>query len=118
MSFSRAGLAIDQVLPFAAAIDAAGDVHFGGVDRQAAIGIVEDERRFGRVHRLAAAVARALEDDVGHLLAAEALGRLLAKHPFDGVDDVRLARTVGPDDDRDPPAGNSKRVLSAKLLKP
>ena len=101
MSFSRARLAVDQVLALAAAIDAAGDVHLGGIDRQPAVGVVEDERRLGRVHRLAAAGAGAVEDHVGHLLAAEALGRLLAEHPLDGIDDVALARAVGPDDDGD-----------------
>ena len=48
----------------------------------------------------AAARAGAVEDDVGHLAAAQALGALLAEHPADGVDDVALARAVGPDDGR------------------
>ena len=47
-------------------------------------------------------VPRAVEDDVGHLLAAQALDALLAEHPLDGVDDVRLARAVRPHHDRDP----------------
>src|SRR5205807_6124704 len=37
-------------------------------------------------------------DDLFHLLAAEVTGLAGAKDPFDGVDDVRLARTVGADD--------------------
>ena len=48
-----------------------------------------------------AAGGRAGEDDVGHLLAAQAFDALLAEHPFDGVDDVRFAGAVGADDDRD-----------------
>ena len=45
--------------------------------------------------------APAVEDDVGHLLAAQTLGALLAEHPLDGVDDVRFAGAVGTDDHRD-----------------
>ena len=45
--------------------------------------------------------ARAVEDDVGHLLAAQRLDALLAQHPFDGVDDVALAGAVGSHHDRD-----------------
>ena len=47
------------------------------------------------------AAARAVEDHVGHLAAAEALDALLAQHPLDGVDDVRLARAVRPHHHRD-----------------
>ena len=46
-----AGLAIDQIFAFAAAIDAAGDMHFGRVERQAAVGVVERQRGFGGVLR-------------------------------------------------------------------
>ena len=88
-----ARLPIDQVLALAAAIHAARHVDFGGIDGQAAFGIVEDDGGFRRVHHLAVALAAALEDDVGHVLAAQALGALFAQHPLDGVDNVRLART-------------------------
>ena len=57
------------------------------------------QRDFGGVRGPAA--ARAVEDHVGHLAAAEALDALLAQHPLDGVDDVRLARAVRPHHDRD-----------------
>ena len=43
----------------------------------------------------------AAEDDVLHLVAAQALGALLAKHPGDGVGDVALAAAVGADDGGD-----------------
>ena len=42
--------------------------------------------------------ARAGEDDVLHLAAAQRLGALLAEHPGDRVDDVGLARAVRADD--------------------
>src|SRR5699024_8600739 len=41
------------------------------------------------------------EDDILHLAAAQALGTLLTHHPTQGVDDVRLAGSVGPDDTGD-----------------
>ena len=37
------------------------------------------------------------EDDVRHLAAAQRLGRLLAEHPADGVEDVRFAAAVRAD---------------------
>ena len=49
-----------------------------------------------RLHAAAAA-----EDDVAHRLAADGERRLLAHRPQHGVGDVRLARPVGADDDRD-----------------
>jgi hypothetical protein len=96
-----AGITVDEIFAFAAAIDAARDVDFRGVDGELVRRIVENDRRLGHVHGLAAAAARALEDDVGHVAAAEAFGALLAEDPLDGVDDVRLAAAVGTDDDRD-----------------
>jgi hypothetical protein len=44
------------------------------------------------------AVAGAVEDHVGHGLAAQVLGRALAHDPAHGVDDVGLATAVGADD--------------------
>ena len=48
-----------------------------------------------------AAAGRAVEDDVHHLPAAQALGRLLAQHPLEGIDHVALAAAVGADDGGD-----------------
>ena len=59
-------------------------------------GILERDRHFGHAHGLAA--FGALEDDVGHLGAAQALGALVAEHPLDGVHNVGLAAAVGADD--------------------
>ncbi len=95
-----AGAAIDEVLAFPAAIDAAGDVDLGGVQGQGVVGVVEGEGDFGRVH--APPRAGTVEDHVGHLFAAQTLDALLAQHPLDGIDDVRLPRAVGPHDDRNP----------------
>jgi hypothetical protein len=63
------------------------------------------------------------EDDVLHLLAAQAAGPLLAQHPLDGIHDVALAAPVGPDDDRDAvlefelrPVGEALEALQDEFL--
>ena len=53
-----AGLAVDEVLALAAAVDAAGDVDLAGVDRQLAVGVVEGERDFGGAERAARSRSR------------------------------------------------------------
>src|SRR5262249_14715395 len=53
-------------------------------------------------HAAGFAGARTIEDHVEHLLAAQALGGLLAQHPADRIDDVALAAAVRPDDGGDP----------------
>ena len=44
------------------------------------------------------ALVGAVENDVGHFAAAQRLGRLLAEHPADGVENVGFSATVGADD--------------------
>jgi len=41
------------------------------------------------------------KNHVLHLAAAQGLGRLLAEHPADGVQNVALAAAVGPDNSGD-----------------
>ena len=55
------------------------------------------------------AVARAGEDHVFHPGAAQALGRLLAEHPTDGVAQVRLPAPVRTHD------GRNTRAVKAHL---
>ena len=59
----------------------------------------------------------AFEDDVFHRVAAQMLRALLAEHPADRVDDVRLPAAVRPHDGRDA-QGKSRTVFCAKDLKP
>jgi hypothetical protein len=108
-----ARLAVDEVFPLAAAVDAACDVDLGGVDREQMVGIVEREGDFGRIRRPAR--PRAVEDHIGHFLAAEALDALLAQDPLDGVDDVRFARPVRPHNDRNS-GGELEEGLVGKTL--
>ena len=76
-----------------------GDRHLGVLDRQRAVGVVDRERDLGAAER--GPTGRAGEDDVLHLAAAQRLRALLADHPGDGVDHVRLARSVRAHDARD-----------------
>ena len=90
------GFLVDQVVALARAEQSAGDGHIIVVDGQRAVGVVERQIDLGHARRLAR--ARPEEDHVLHLVAAQALGTLIAEHPLDRVDDVALAATVRPDD--------------------
>ncbi len=89
-------LAVDPVAAFAAPEDLPLH-HDHAVDRVLGRGVgLEGEADLGHPHRRP--FVGAVEDDVFHLVAAQALGRLLAEHPGDRVRQVRLAAAVGPDD--------------------
>ena len=94
-----AGLAVDGVLAPAAAEKGAADRDLGIFDRQGTVGVVDREDDLGAAERTLRRSAG--EDDVVHLAATERLGALLAHDPGEGVDDVGLARPVGPDDTGD-----------------
>ena len=67
----------------------------GVLTTELAVRVVEHEFDRRLPDRLAR--ARAVEDDVGHRVAAQVLRRDLAHHPAHRVDDVRLAAAVGTD---------------------
>ncbi len=90
-----AGVAVERVLAAAVAEHRAGDGHFGVLDRQGAVGVVDGEADLGPAER--GAPAGTGEDDILHLAAAQRLGALLAHHPGERVDDVGLAGAVRPD---------------------
>src|SRR5690606_10415976 len=95
-----ARLAVNGVLRATVAEHDAADRDLGVVDRQGAVGVVNSEDNLGTAERRT--TTRPGENDVFHLSAAEAFRALLAHDPGDGVDDVALARAVGPDDAGDP----------------
>ena len=96
--------AIDQIFRLAGTIDAAADLHVVGVEREHTPGVVKIEQGLGKLGGFA--VGRAVEDDVGHLLSAKTFGALVAENPLDRIDDVALARAVGPDH-----AGDARREI-------
>ena len=105
-----ARLAVDQVFAFAVAVDAAARFalrRLAVCRAPVALSNVSVTSARPRLRR----DRRAVEDDVGHLAAAQALGRLLAEDPLDGVDDVALAAAVGPDD-----RGQPRRKLEHRLV--
>ena len=107
--------AVDFVFAGAIAEHSAGDRHLGVFDRQRVVRVVDRDGDLGAAER--GPRRSAGEDDVFHLAAAQGLGPLLAHHPTQRVDHVRLARPVGADDARDP--GSKRRVVGeAKDLKP
>src|SRR5690606_10852043 len=75
--------------------ESARDRHLGA-PAEAALTVLEGDHDLGHVHGLAA--LRALEDDVGHLVAAQAARALVAQHPLERVDHVGLAAPVRADD--------------------
>ena len=92
-------LAVDAVGRTQVAFDAPRDLDGLGIVEgggRAAVGIVEQEPDLGVVARGTSAGAR--EDDVLHARGAHVLERTLAHHPAQGLDEVRFAATVRPDD--------------------
>ena len=91
--------AVKEVIGLTVAADLAldGDLGILGVlPPSRAIAIVEEEFDAGQADGLAA--GGAVEDDVGHGLAAQHLGRGLTHDPTHGIDDIRLAAAIGADD--------------------
>lgn len=75
------------------------DLGVGGVlAHERGFAVVEHQFDAGLADWLAA--AGAVEDDVGHRLAAQVLCRTFAHHPAHGVDDVGLATAIGAHDRR------------------
>ena len=94
--------AVDEVLPLAAAHEAALDRDLAEVEllAEAAVLVVEDELDLAVLGRRP--VAAAGEEDVVGLLGAHLGRRQRARRPDDRVGDVRLPRAVRSDHDRDP----------------
>ena len=105
--------AVDEVFALTIAVYPPGDSYLLALRGELPRSVVEDERHLGHVERLPR--CRTGEDDVGHLLAAEATDRLLAEHPFDRINDVRLARAVGPHHDGDAGGELEARAIGEAL---
>ena len=110
------GDAVQLVLGFTGAEQAAGDRHLAELDRQEMRRVVDRERHLGAAERRAA--GRAGEDHVVHPRAAQRARPLRAEHPRDGVDEVRLARAVRADDDGDARLEVQRRLVGERLEAP
>ena len=88
-----ARLTVDGVLTRSVTKQGAADGDFGVLDGQRAVGVVDCQRDLGATERSAG--GRTGKDDVFQLSAAQCLSALLPHHPGEGVDHVRLSRTVG-----------------------
>ena len=101
--------AVEIIIGLAVAPGLAADGDFGVTGVLTAgrsVAVVEDELHGGRGHRLAR--IGAVENDIGHGIAAQVLGGHLAHDPAHRVDDVGFAATVRADD-ADQVAGNGNR---------
>ena len=90
---------VEEVIGLTVAADLAldGDLGILGVLAAGrAIAVVEQEFNAGQTDGLTA--GGAVEDDIGHGLAAQHLGRGLTHDPAHGIDDIRLAAAIGADD--------------------
>ena len=84
-------------LPVAGHLALDGDFSVAGVlAAQSALTVVEHQFHRGMPHRLAS--GGAVEDHVGHGIAAQIFGRTFPHHPTHRVDDIGLTATVGADD--------------------
>ena len=106
-------LTVDIVLTLAGAEVAAGDHDLGCLDPQAAVSVVQHQRRLriadGRT------LGRAAEDHVLHLCAAQRLGTLLAEYPADRVGNIRFSAAVRADDCRAVAAELQNRLIREGL---
>ncbi len=91
--------AVEEVVALAVALDPSLDRHFVVVDWQPSRRVVEHHGDLGK--RGPRATLAAGVDDLLHLLAAEVSRLAGAEDPLHGVDNVRLAGAVGPDDGGD-----------------
>ena len=90
------GRFIELVLARAVAENAPRDGDFVVGGAEVLLAIAESQRHLGHAERRAGFGAG--KNDILHFAAAQGLGRLLAEHPPDAVEDVALAAAVGPDD--------------------
>ncbi len=88
-------LFVEEILALARAVVPARDHNFGKFRAEHMRRIVQNERNLGKADRTA--LGRAAEDHVLHLRAAQRAGALLAKHPADGVGNIRFSAAVRAD---------------------
>src|SRR5205814_10673250 len=80
---------VEQIFGIAVAIHAARYAHVVPINIQLSCAIGKCKRNLSKADRLAR--IGAIENDIGHFIAAERLGGLLPEHPAHGIEHVRLA---------------------------
>ena len=91
-------LVVDEVFARTVAMHAARHNDFGIIRSKRAIAIIDDNRNFGKTH--GGAFFSTAKDNVLHFTHTQSSGFLFAKHPADGVRNIRLATAVRPNDSR------------------
>ena len=91
-------LVIDEIFARTVTVHAARHDDFGIVGCERSIAVINHDGNFGKAH--GSAFFGTAKDDVLHLAHAERGCLLFAKHPTDGVRNIRLATAVRPDDSR------------------
>ena len=94
-----AGRFVQEVFGIAVAIHTARHAHVVPIDRQLVCTIGESDRNLRKTDRLAR--VGAVENNVGHLVAAKRFGGLFAQDPAHGVKHIRFPAAVRPDNSGD-----------------
>ena len=83
------------------------------IDGQLFCAIGESDRDLRKTDGLARVAA--VENNVGHLVAAERLGRLFPQHPTDGIEHIGFSATVRPNNSRDAFVKIENRFIGKRL---
>ena len=86
---------VDEIFALTASKQPSGDGNLREVDVEIPLCIIEDDSDLGVAQRLA--ILGSTEDDVHHLSPPQTLGRLAAKNPLEGIDDIGLSAAIGTD---------------------
>ncbi len=89
--------------------------HFGIFGRKVPVAVVDDQGNLGDAHR--GTFFRSRKDDALHLVHAKHRSALFPEHPANRIDDIRLARSVRPDDSRETAARKGDLGPLRKRLK-
>ena len=94
--FEAAGLAVEEILAPAVAMDPAHDFDLVKFAAELFFAVGQQQRDLAHLRGLTG--IRALENHVLHLAAAQRLGGLLAEHPTNGVGHIGFTAAIGPYD--------------------
>ena len=108
-----AGGAVDEVFRFSVTENPPRDADLIPFHSQFLLTLGEGHGDLGHVVR--GAGVGAAENDIGHFATTESFGRLLAEHPADSVQDIRLAATIRTDNRGHTPVKSQDRLGCKRL---